>query len=74
VAAHDGFVFWCADVDLIHSSAIFDEKESEDVRDRHASLQWVALLFKVFLDCFADETLQNIYFQEISVDKKLQTL
>jgi len=44
--------------------------ESEAVRDRHSSLQWVVLLFTVFLDSSADETLQNISPREISVDKK----
>jgi len=44
--------------------------ESEAVRDRHSSLQWVELLFTVFLDSSADETLQNISPREISVDKK----
>jgi len=38
-------------------SLIFNENESEAVRDRHISLQWVAQLFNVFFDCCADETL-----------------
>jgi len=42
---------------------IFNENESEAVRDRHASLQWAVLLFN-----------GKISFQEILVDKKLKKL
>jgi len=52
----------------------FNENESEAVRDRHASLQWAVLLFNVFSDCSAHETLEKISFQEILVDKKLPTI
>jgi len=37
----------------------FNKNEFEAVRDRHASLHWVVMLFNVFLDCSADETLQK---------------
>jgi len=50
-------------------SLIFNENESEAVRDRSASLQWAVLLFNVFSDCSAYKTLEKISFQEISVDK-----
>jgi len=33
--------------------------QSGSVRGRHASPQWVVLLFNVFLDCSADETLEK---------------
>jgi len=42
----------CVVIDLIHSCI----NESEAVRDRQTSFQWVGL----FLDCSADETLRNI--------------
>jgi len=42
-------------------SLIFNENESEAVRDRLASLQWAraVLLFNVFSDCSAHETLEK---------------
>jgi len=55
-------------------SLIFNENESEVVRDRHASLQWAVLLLNEFSDCSAHETLSKISFQEISVDKKVPTM
>jgi len=40
-------------------SLIFNENESEAVRDRNASLQWAVLLFNVFSFCSAHETLEK---------------
>jgi len=38
-------------------SLIFNENESEALRDSHESLQWAVLLFNVFSFCSAHETL-----------------
>jgi len=43
--------------------------ESEVVRDKHVSVQWVVLLFSVF-GLFPDERWKNIYFQEISANDR----
>jgi len=52
--------------DFIHRIFDFKENESEAVRDKHASLQWVVLLFNVFLDCSADEILQKYLSNKFS--------
>jgi len=49
-------------------SLIFNENESEAVRDRHASLRWAVLLFNVFLDFSAHETVEKY------LSKKFQLL
>jgi len=48
-------------------SLIFNENESESVRDRFASLQWAVLLFNVFLDCSAHETVEQNLSKKMSV-------
>jgi len=50
-------------------SLIFNENESEAVRDRHASLQWAVLLFNVFLDCSAHETLEKYLSKKFQLTK-----
>jgi len=51
-------------------SLIFNGNESQAVRDRPTSLQWVEL----FLDCSADETLQKYLFKEFQLTTKLHAI
>jgi hypothetical protein len=53
----------------IRPSLIFNGNESEAVRDRHASLQWAVLLFNVFLDCSAHETLEKYLSKKFQLTK-----
>jgi len=48
---------------------IFNENESEAVRDRLASLQWAVLLFNVFSDCSAHETLEKYLSKKCQLAK-----
>jgi len=55
-------------------SLIFNENESEAVRDRLASLQWAVLLFNVFLDCSAHETLEKYLSKKCQLTKNVPTM
>jgi len=50
-------------------SLIFNENDSEAVRDRLASLQWALLLFNAFSDCSPHETLEKYLSKKCQLTK-----